>query len=111
MNTVKITRELTIYVEEEVNVKDFLRDNEQLKAIDTLDELGHFGFTIFSLNPKLNRETGYNSISFGGQEHTFNDDDERKAVKDKLMTFLATQHNMGFFDIDADLYLTYLQNT
>ena len=102
MQTVKITREVVIYVEEEVNAEDFIRDNAQLKAVDTLDEFGHFGFTIFSLNPKLNRETGYNSITFDGQEHTFNDDDEREAVKNKLIKHMATAHNTGFFTGDTD---------
>jgi hypothetical protein len=104
MNKVKITREVVIYIEEEVNVEDFLRETEsaRLTEVDQLDELGHFGFTIFSLNPKLNRETGYNSITFGGQEHTYNDDDEREAVKNKLIKHMATEHNTGFFDLDVD---------
>lgn len=100
MNKVKITREVVIYLTEEVDVKDFLTESARLTEVDQLDELGHFGFTLYELNAKLNRETGYNSITFGGQEHTFNDDDEREAVKNKLIKHMETEHNTGFFDLD-----------
>ena len=103
MNKVKITREVVVYLTEEVDVKDFLRETEsaRLTEVDQLDELGHFGFTLYELNAKLNRETGYNSITFGGQEHTFNDDDEREGVKNKLIKHMETEHNTGFFEGDT----------
>jgi len=100
MNKVKITREVVIYIEEEVDVKDFLTESAQLTSVDQLDELGHSGFTLYELDVKLNRETGYNSITFGGQEHPYCDYEEREAVKNKLIKHMETEHNTGFFDLD-----------
>ena len=113
MNTVKITREVVIYIEEEVNTVDYLQqtENARLTDINTLDELGHFGFPIFSLNPKLNRETGYNSITFDGQEHTLNDDYERQAVEDKLRAWIATGNAIDNDELQRGIALDVARDT
>jgi len=100
MNKVKITREVVVYLTEEVDVKDFLTESARLTEVDQLDELGHFGFTLYELDVKLNRETGYNSITFGGQEHPYCDYEEREAVKNKLIKHMETEHNTGYFGLD-----------
>lgn len=113
MNTVKIKREVVIYIEEEVNVVDFLQQTEagRLTEVDQLDELGHFGFTHFSLNPKLNRETGYNSITFDGQEHTYSDDYERQVVEDKLRAWIAKGNAIDNDELQRSIALDVARDT